>query len=252
MARTAATMLALLLARATFGQARPQILQGSAGPQKTQTAVLDRVVAVVDETAILASDVDEEMRFAALQPEKEPAADNTPQRALSRLIDRALIDRQRLLQPGLADVSQTDVDRAVENLRKTIPGCRQYHCTEAAGWFAFLKAHEFTVQEVDERVRERLEALKFIDMRFGNAARIPRADVQKYYDDVLRPALQRNHAVVPEMKAVAPRIREILRQQQIGAMVDEWLKGLHSEGQVHVLDSAYASGGDFGGAGRAQ
>ena len=228
----------------------PQDAQSVSGPthsqpaklQKVTSTVLDRVVAVVDETAILASDVDEEMRFAALQPEREPAADNTPQRALGRLIDRALIEQQRVLQPGLADVSQAEVDRAVVQLRETIPACKQFHCTEDAGWLAFLKAHEFTLAEVDNRVRERLEILKFMDARFGAAVRISREEVQQYYDHILVPELQRDHAAIPERKTVGPQIREILRQQRVNAMVDQWLKGLHSEGDVRILDSAYGSG----------
>ena len=75
--------------------------------------MLDRVVADVDGQAILASDVDDEMRFSALLPGVEPAADNTPQRALNRVIDRTLIDQQRALQPGVAVVSQKDVEQAI-------------------------------------------------------------------------------------------------------------------------------------------
>lgn len=112
-------------------------VQNAANPPTAGTVILDRVVAVVGETAILASDVDEEMRFAVLQPEKEPATDNTPQRALDRLIDRTLIDQQRILQPGLADVSQQQVDGAIEKLRHTIPACEHFDCKTDAGWQAF-------------------------------------------------------------------------------------------------------------------
>lgn len=223
------------------GGPRPAPTQ-PAVPQPTIYTVLDRIVAVVNESAILASDVDEEMRFAALQPQDEPAADNTPQRALVRLVDRTLIDEQRILQPGLADVSQPEIDRAILELRKTAPACKQYHCTDDAGWFAFLKAHEFTLQEVQRRVRERLEITKFMDLRFGAAVRISREDVQRYYDGVLLPELERGHAAIPDRKAVAPQIREILRQQRMNRMVDEWLKGLRSEGDVRVLDPAYGTG----------
>jgi peptidyl-prolyl cis-trans isomerase SurA len=228
-------------------QSAPAPLQNvPPAPQKTTSTILDRVVAVVDESAILASDVDEEMRFAALQPQDEPAADNTPQQALSRLIDRALIDQQRVLQPGIGDVAQTEVDSAIVELRKTIPACKQYRCTTDAGWLAFLKAHEFTLNEVEKRVRERLEILKFMNMRFGAAVRISGADVQRYYAHTLVPELQRNHAAVPDMQSVAPQIREILRQQRINAMVDEWLKGLRAEGDLHILDAAYGNDQESG------
>ncbi len=206
-----------------------------------RAAVLDRVVAVVGDQAILASDVDAEMRFAAFQPEPEPAADNTPARALERVLERTLIEEQRALQPGLAGVSQKEVEQAIENLRATIPACAKYDCRTDAGWKAFVEAHGFTEPEVADRVRERLEILKFINLRFGVAARVSNAEVRKYYDEVLRPKLEAGHAAVPEYDAVAPQIREILRQQQVSGMLDQWLQSLRGEEHVRILDGAYGT-----------
>ncbi len=207
--------------------------------------VLDRVVANVDGQAILASDVDDEMRFSALQPEFEPPSDRTPQKALNRVIDRALIDQQRSLQPGIAVISQKEVDDAVADIRKQIPVTAEIDCETAAGWQAFLAAHGFTPKEVEERVRERLGILKFIDVRFGVATQVTNDDVRKYYDQVLVPELKKNNAEAPAFRTVAARIREILRQQQVSSMIDVWLKNLRAEGQIQILDSAYMDiGGD--------
>ncbi|MHB1856158.1 MAG: SurA N-terminal domain-containing protein [Acidobacteriaceae bacterium] len=209
----------------------------AAGPQRT--VVLDRVVADVDGHAILASDVDDEMRFSALQPEFEPAADNTPQRALERVIDRALIVQQQALQPGVAEISQKDVDQAVAELRKQITVTDHVDCETDAGWKAFLAARGFTPEEIEGRMRERLAILKFVDVRFGVAAQVSNSDVRNYYDQVLVPELKKNHAAAPTLDSVAPRIREILRQQQVSKSIDLWLKNLRAEGQVQILDPAY-------------
>ena len=230
----------------------PIVVGSCAQAQATQpvalatAAVLDRVVADVDGQAILASDVDDEMRFAGLQPGYEPPADNTPQRALHRVIDRTLIDQQRALQPGVAVVSQQEVDGAVAELRAQISATGTANCETDAGWRAFLSRHGFTPAEVEDRMRERLAILKFINLRFGVVVDVSNADVRNYYDQVLAPQLKKNKAAVPELSAVAPRIREILRQQQVSTMIDEWLKGLRAEGHVQVLDPAYAEGGADG------
>lgn len=230
-----------------FATALAVLLLFSVAPQDfclaeaQKTAILDRVVAVVGDHAILASDVDDEMRFAALQG-NEPPADNTPQRALERVIDRTLIDEQRALQPGLAEVPQQEVNKTIDALRASIPDCAEYQCKTDAGWEKYLAAHGFTPAEVKDRIRERLAVLKFIDLRFSVAARVPNEDVQNYYNRTFKPQLERAHAAVPAFNAVAPRIREILRQRQVDSMVDEWIKGLRSEDQVRILDSAYAPG----------
>lgn len=207
-----------------------------------RTAVLDRVVAVVGDQAILASDVDAEMRFAAFQPGAEPAADNTPQRALNRVLDRTLIDEQRALQPGLAEIPPKQVAQQIAAMRKTIPDCVHSHCETEAGWQAFIASHGFSQQEVEDRVHERLAILKFINLRFGVATRVPNSDARKYYDYVLKPQLDKEHAAVPEYTVVAARIREIIRQQQVSALLDQWLESLRNEDHVRILDSAYGTG----------
>jgi hypothetical protein len=205
-----------------------------------KTAVLDRVVADVDGQAILASDVDDEMRFSALQPGVEPPEDNTPQRALKRVIDRTLIDQQRALQPGVAVVSQKDVDQAIEEMRKQISAATNADCESDAGWKAFLAQHGFTPDEIQDRMQERLAILKFIDVRFGVVVQVSNDDVRNYYDQVLTPELKKDKAPLPDLRTVAPRIREILRQRQVSNLIDEWLRSLRAEGHVQILDPAYA------------
>ncbi len=211
-----------------------------------RAAVLDRVVADVDGQAILASDVDDEMRFSGLIPGAEPAADNTPQRALNRVIDRTLIDQQRALQPGVAVVSQKDVDDAIATMRKQISAATGTDCETESGWTAYLAQHGFTPDEIQARMHERLAILKFIDVRFGVVVQVSNADVRNYYDQVLTPELQQAKQPLPDFRTVAPKIRQILRQRQVSNLIDEWLKSLRAEGHVQILDSAYAKDGNQG------
>jgi peptidyl-prolyl cis-trans isomerase SurA len=211
-----------------------------------RVAVLDRVVADVDGQAILASDVDDEMRFSALQPGVEPAADNTPQRALNRVIDRTLIDQQRALQPGVAVVSQKDVDDAIATMQKQISAATNTDCETDAGWKGFLAQHGFTPNEIEDRMRQRLAILKFIDVRFGVVVQVSNADVRNYYDQELAPELEKSKQPLPEFRTVAPKIRQILRQRQVSNLIDEWLKSLRTEERVQVLDPTYAEDGNQG------
>jgi peptidyl-prolyl cis-trans isomerase SurA len=217
-------------------QARAQ----TASVAAATTAVLDRVVADADGQAILASDVDDEIRFSALLPGAEPAADNTPQRALDRVIDRTLINQQRALQPGVAVVSQKDVEQAIDTMRKQISAATNTDCEADAGWKAYLAQHGFTPAEIQDRTRERLQILKFIDVRFGVVVQVSSADVRNYYDQVLMPELKQSKQQPPDFRAVAPKIRQILRQRRVSNLLDEWLKSLRAEGHVKILDSAYA------------
>jgi peptidyl-prolyl cis-trans isomerase SurA len=78
--------------------------------------VLDHVVAVINGSVILESDVQEEMRLAVLQPFSDSGR-YTPKRALQRLIDRALILQQMQAAEELTPPSPEEVQQRVNELR---------------------------------------------------------------------------------------------------------------------------------------
>ena len=153
--------------------------------------VLDHVVAVINGSVILESDVKEEMDYAVLQPFSVNSARNTPQRALQRLIDRDLILQQmrtggeRWLLPRLRRCSSEST-----NCAAVIPECVQYHCETEAGWQAFLKRKGLTEKEVEQHWAQRMLILSFIQSRFGSGVRITPAEIEDYYDKTLVPQLQ--------------------------------------------------------------
>lgn len=205
--------------------------------------VLDRVVAVVNHHAILWSDVNNEVRLAALEPRSKEEGDPTPQNALQELISRALIQQQirqedaQSVQPG-----QQEVMRRLDALRRQLPACVRLHCSTAAGWQAFLQQHGLTEAEVENYLRMRLTILAFIEQRFQQGIRIPPEDVEKYYRDTLTPQYRKGDTP-PPLSSVAPRIEEILLQQQVNVLFGAWLDNLRKQGDVEILDPALEPAG---------
>lgn len=111
---------------------------------------IDRIVAIVNGELILESDIEEEMRFAKLQPYRIASGNGPREQALSRLIDRSLILQQ---QKGFSTTPVTDaeVDKAIADLRRDLPACAHYACTTDTGWTKFLSEIGFTPQELRER-----------------------------------------------------------------------------------------------------
>ena len=211
--------------------------------QAQKPVVLDHVVAVINGSVILESDVQEEMRLAVLQPFSDPGR-NTPKRALQRLIDRALILQQMRTAEELTPPSPEEVQQRVNELRSLIPECTQYHCETDAGWQAFLKAKDLTQKEVEAHWKQRTEILAFIQSRFGSGVRITPAEIADYYHKVLVPQLQGK--TPPPLPTVSSRIQEILLQQRVSSLLLEWLQSLKSEGSVSILDPAYGQVGTTG------
>lgn len=198
--------------------------------------VLDRVLAVVNGHAILSSDLREEMLLSILEPRGPDADAETPQEALQRLISRTLI-RQQIREEDARSIEPTaaEVQGRVAEIRKELPICVRESCATDAGWSEFLAKHGLTENRVKTYLRSRMQILRFIEMRFRQGIQISQQEVEAYYHDTLVPQYQPGQAV-PQLNAVAPRIEEILLQQQVNEMFTGWLDSLRKQGEVEILD----------------
>ena len=211
--------------------------------------VLDRVVAVVNNQAILASDVDEEVRLAVLDP-GEIGVVLTPKRALEQLISRALIQQQiRQEDAQAAEPTQADVDARLKEIRREVPACIHFNCASEQGWAAFLVAHGLTPKRVESYLRYRVQILRFIEQRFRQGIRITPEEIEAYYRETLLPQYAPGEAI-PPLDEVAPRIQEILLERQVNVLFDDWLRNLRKQGDVEVLDPALETPETSGGTGK--
>jgi hypothetical protein len=233
-------MLAVCLA-ASAGQAQEAPASPpSPAPEAAQRVVLDRVVAVVNKHAILSSDLDDEIRLSVLDPNPGGRA-LTRQRALEQLIGRSLIEQQ-IRQEDVPSIepTQQEIDARIGQLRKQLPACVRRNCAADAGWKAFLAANGLTPERVDAYLRYRLEILTFIEQRFRQGIQISQEQIEAYYRDTLIPQYAPGESV-PALDQVAPRIEEILLEQQVNTLFDNWLANLRQQGDVEVLDPALES-----------
>jgi peptidyl-prolyl cis-trans isomerase SurA len=205
---------------------------------KAPAEVLDRVVAVVDNHAILSSDVNEEIRLSILDPSQGAAESLTPARALDELISRTLIQQQmRREDVQAAAPTQDELDARLIELRRDLPACGSRKCASDSDWKAFLTAHTLTPERVASYLSNRMEILRFIEQRFRQGIRATPAEVETYYRTTLLPQYAAG-AEVPALETVAPRIEEVLLQQRVTALFDDWLTNLRRQGEVEVLDPA--------------
>jgi peptidyl-prolyl cis-trans isomerase SurA len=210
--------------------------QGKAGAGANPTGAeisLDRVVAIVNGDLILDSDVDAEQRFAAFQPFSIPEP-VTREQLIDRLIDRALILQQMALQPE-PPISDAEVDAELATLRKAIPKCTAAHCETEAGWQKFVADQGFTQDELRERWRQRMEVLRFVEQRFRMGIRILPPEIDDYYKNTMLPVYQREGVTPPAEASIADKIQEILLQQRVDKLLDDWLTSLRAQGSVQIM-----------------
>ncbi|MDE3105597.1 MAG: peptidylprolyl isomerase [Acidobacteriota bacterium] len=198
---------------------------------------LDRIVAIVNGDLILASDLDQEQRMMAFRPLREGTEELDRTRMLDRLIDRRLILQQEKLQPE-DDVSDASVRQELTALRQEIPACKVYHCETEAGWQRFVADQGLTLAQLTALWRQRMQVLQFVDQHFRLGIHITEDETQAYYTQTLVPAYRRQGMTPPRLSAVTPQINELLLQQRVSALLDDWLKSLRAQGTVRVMPDA--------------
>lgn len=197
-------------------------------------AEVDRVVAIVNSELILDSDVDRECRFAALLPYGEASGPYSRDAAIERLVNRDLILQQVQLQPG-SGVTQEAASEDLDALRKTIPTCKEYHCETQEGWDKFLATEGFTEESLTSLWRQRMEVLAFIELRFRMGIRITPEEIRAYYTKTMLPQYAAQHVAPPPVRTIENRIQEVLLQQRVSKLLDDWLESLRAQGNVVVL-----------------
>jgi peptidyl-prolyl cis-trans isomerase SurA len=232
----AVVMIALALGAATsYGQTAP------VATSRARPVVLDRVVAVINRQVLLQSDVDAEMHFAALEPLQAGESEDTPLKAINRLIDRVLLLQQMNEQQFNPNISDADVEKSLLEQRAHLSGFGKYSCLTEEGWNAFLAAHDLTNQEVVDHWRERMAILRFVDQRFRSGIRISQASVADYYATSVVPGFAQKNEAAPPLKALYARIQELLLQKQMNGMLQTLLNNLRDESNVQIVDPEYAS-----------
>ncbi len=196
--------------------------------------LVDQVIGVVNGDLILESDVEEERRFGVFQPFTSPSGAFSRDKAIERLVDRALILQQVKLQPE-DKVTTADATAELNALRKQIPACKAAHCETEAGWNAFVQAQGFTLPELTERWRQRMEILKFIEQRFRAGIRIEPAEIKDYYEQSLLPEYARQKVKAPSLEVLSERVQEVLLQQRVSALLGDWLEQLKAQGSVRMM-----------------
>jgi len=80
-----------------------------------------------------------------------------------------------------------------------------------------------------------MKLLKFIEVRFRSGIKITNAEIKQFYDSKMLPEYQERKVTPPSVDTISKRIEEVLLQQQVGALLVDWLKSLRAQGSVTIM-----------------
>jgi peptidyl-prolyl cis-trans isomerase SurA len=203
--------------------------------------LLDRAVAVINGDVILASDVREQQRFAVFEPLSAPSGEFTPIEAMQQIVNRTLLLDQMEEQQLAPPPTDSEVDAQIAYLRQHLPACAGQACETEAGWQRFLAAHGFTEASLHAHWKERMQILDFVGVRFRTGIRITKPEIESFYQEKLVPEFQARKLPPPPLAQVSDRIDEVLLQQHVNVLLNDYLRSLKDAGSVQILDPQYNS-----------
>lgn len=191
--------------------------------------IVDRVIAVVNNTPILQSEWEEAWRCEALLAGRTPQSYTAAERndIFERLVDQELL-RQQMRGYFLRPVTTEDVQVRLAEVRKDLADSNQ------AKWQELLRRTGISEDEVKERLQRQMEIEQFLDVRFRAGIRVEQRAVQSYYREQFLPELHKAGGQDVPLEQVSGKIREILREQQMEELVTTWLQTLREQADIRV------------------
>jgi parvulin-like peptidyl-prolyl isomerase len=196
-----------------------------------QAQVVDRMVAVVNKQVILESELDQATRVEFLLQSKPIEQMAQPDRiaALERLIDRALLEQQ-IVDPAMLNPSAEDLAAKIKEVREGLPGA-----ASDERWKAILGGYGLTQQDVEDQLTSQFRILRFIDLRFRGLVQVDKDAINAYYQDRFLPEVRKRNVPEPKLSEVSDRIEQILAEQRIDGLLNNWLKTLRAQAHIERM-----------------
>ena len=203
--------------------------------------VLDRIVATVNNHAILQSEWQDAIRYEAFvagrRLDQVQAGDRKA--ALDRLIDQELL-REQMRSSGFPHANSEEVEKRIQEIR------RQYAGAESeAGWQAALARYGLTENELKKRVALQVDLMGLVDARLRPNVVIDYKSIESYYSQELLPQLRQSGGQQVPLAEVTPKIKELLTQQKMNQMLVAWLQDLRSGSRIRTETGSQESEGQL-------
>ncbi|MEA2602485.1 MAG: hypothetical protein QOF89_3477 [Acidobacteriota bacterium] len=212
--------------------APPPTAKLSAAPAG-KTTLQDRVLGVVDEDPVLASDVERAIKLGLQKSNPGESDEAFRRRVLSSLVEERLrfheIDRY-----GLEQVPVEDIEKEVAKVRAGFK--------DDASFQKALREVGLGLRGLRQLMARQLLVLTYVDERLGPKVFVSFDDINRYYKNVLTPEMQKKGQPAPPIEEVREDVREVLKQQKLTQEIQNWTEELRAKADVVIYPDQPAGG----------
>jgi hypothetical protein len=186
-------------------------------PLEAAPRLVDRILAIVDEDPILASEVDQAIGLGLVERRAGESDELLRRRVLDNLIEQRLrfheVDRF-----GLSQVPVELIETHFQEIRARFPTPEAF-----AGRLVELGLDAESLRQL---VARQLMVLTFVEERLGTRVFVALDEIRAYYEQTLAPELRRRGEPVPPIEEVRERIRGLLKEQRLNEEIARWTEEL--------------------------
>jgi len=201
-----------------------------------EPAPVERIVAVVNGEVISLGQLERATRLTGdtgeqvtefCTPPADPSADLRA-RVLQCMIDD-LLQFQYVRRFPQFDPPPDAIDEAYANL------VARYD--SPAAFEEALREQGRTAEEVRYDLEREMLIANYIQVRYRDLVDISDREIQSYYDDVLRPEMERQGAELPPLEAVDDELIEpLLLETEVNRRVDAWIADMRQRSHIVLYD----------------
>jgi peptidyl-prolyl cis-trans isomerase SurA len=191
----------------------------AAAQGRTQPApqLLDRIVAVVGDTILLNSDIEEQLAMLEARGQQVPRSDSAALRAMRQQVIDGLVEKLVLLHAAKRDTTikiddskvDTEVDRQVEQRKNQLGGTAQFEAALRRQQMTALQFREILAGDIRKEMLEQLFLQKRMSQR--KAPPISEKALQEEFDKV-KNQLQDRPATISFTQVVMPASSDSARK----------------------------------------
>ena len=209
----------------------------AAGPAPARAAVIDRIIAVVNDEILTLSDLQEEMQEELRKVTEQYVGEEQERRRVEteRRLLEALIDRRLQMQEAKSVKlmpSAAEVNASLEDIKK------RGGATTDAGFQDALRREGLTLERFRRSVEEQIAISRLVSKDVRSKIILPEEDLRRYYDEhpeeftripevrlrhlLIRAAADADAAAVARARAKVEAARaRILKGEDFGKVADE-------------------------------
>jgi hypothetical protein len=191
---------------------------------------IDRLLAAVNGKVITEVDLNLARSLNAVIFSKNEVSDSGSW-PLSRLIDLELL-RQELKNFGMVKEDEAEVESRLRALRETY--------AETGGLAVFLQHFGLQESELISYLRLESSILRYVNFRFRPFVIVTQEEINSYYQKRLASQLEKTGLELPPLTQVASRIEEILREEKINEVFEQWIANIRRNSRIEIFgDDAF-------------